>query len=218
MIDLCHLDEAGFAPTLPTNYSWSARGQRLTVPYEAPQGRRVNALGAYFSHGAEVGRFEFATYARLPQSRAKTPRRSLAEQAASHRLNAAAVGTIDAECFLAFVWRVAGRPVVYPADWQRERPLVIALDNYSVHTSERVQQERAALERAGVTFFYLPSYSPELSAIEPIWQATKHHEMSQRSYDQLGALKRAVEEALARKATTLLAAHGTTTYSHRAAA
>lgn len=218
MIDLCHLDEAGFAPTLPTRYSWALMGQRLVVPYEAPQGRRVNAIGAYFSHGVQAGQFLFETSARLPASRAKTPRKSAAERAAAHGLDAAAVGVIDAERFLAFVWRVAGRPAVYPADWQRQRPVVIVLDNYSVHTSARVAQERAALERAGVIFFFLPSYSPELSAIEPLWHATKHHEMSRRSYDQLGALKRAVEEALARKASALLTAHHKTAHSLRAAA
>ena len=32
LIDLCHLDEAGFALTLPTTYSWYPQGQRLRVP------------------------------------------------------------------------------------------------------------------------------------------------------------------------------------------
>jgi hypothetical protein len=34
--------------TLPTAYSWSAVGQALRVPYEAPQGRRINVIGGYF--------------------------------------------------------------------------------------------------------------------------------------------------------------------------
>jgi hypothetical protein len=53
---VCHLDEAGFALTLPTTYSWYPQGQRLRVPYQAPQGRRVNVLGAYFTHGPDAGR------------------------------------------------------------------------------------------------------------------------------------------------------------------
>src|SRR5262245_57342089 len=48
-IDVADLDEVGFAPTLPTSYSWYPVGERLKVPYEAPQGRRVNALGLYVS-------------------------------------------------------------------------------------------------------------------------------------------------------------------------
>jgi transposase len=36
---------------LPTAYSWALPGQRKRVPYEAPQGRRVNALAAYRPYG-----------------------------------------------------------------------------------------------------------------------------------------------------------------------
>jgi putative transposase len=46
-VKLYYLDECGFAPTLPTGYSWTLLGQRKFIPYEAPQGRRVNALAAY---------------------------------------------------------------------------------------------------------------------------------------------------------------------------
>jgi transposase len=46
-VKLYYLDECGFAPTLPTGYSWTLPGRRKFVPYEAPRGRRVNALAAY---------------------------------------------------------------------------------------------------------------------------------------------------------------------------
>jgi transposase len=188
-------------------------GERLSIPYEAPQGRRVNAIGAYFSHGPLAGRFAFETYARLPESRAKKRRISLEEQATAHGLSVEAVGPIDSERYLRFVWKIAGRPEVYPADWRRERELVIWLDNYSVHKSERVRDERTELERAGITICYLPSYTPELSKIEPIWQDVKYHEMRQRSYTEVKDLKRATDEALARKAAHLLAANSETTNS-----
>jgi putative transposase len=48
---LCYLDECGFAPSLPISYSWSLPGQRKRVPYEYPQGRRVNALALYEPYG-----------------------------------------------------------------------------------------------------------------------------------------------------------------------
>jgi DDE superfamily endonuclease len=182
-------------------------GERLRIPYEAPQGRRVNAIGAYFSHGPQAGRFMFTTYAAVPESRSKKARKSLAERAAAHGLALEEVGPIDSERFVQFVWHVAGRPAVYPADWQRERPLVIWLDNYAVHKSDRVREERPALERAGITLHYLPSYSPELSKIEPIWHAVKHHELKERSHTELVALKRATEKALRKKAAALLVAH-----------
>jgi transposase len=44
---LFYLDESGFAPSLPTGYSWCLPGQRKRVKYEYPQGRRVNALATY---------------------------------------------------------------------------------------------------------------------------------------------------------------------------
>ena len=218
MIDLYHSDEVGFAMTLPVCYSWALVGQRLWVPYEAPQGRRVNGIGAYCTHGVEAGRFVYELCASLPKSTAKQPRKSPAEQAAKHDLRVEQVGTIDGERFVQFVWKVAGRPTIYPEGWQRERPLVLVVDNYSVHTGERVQAERAAFEAAGITLFYLPSYSPELSGIEPIWQDVKHHDMTRRSYDVLGALFRAVDEALTCKAQELMTARTKTDHPLRAAA
>jgi putative transposase len=52
---LCYLDECGFAPSLPISYSWCLPGQRKRVPYEYPQGRRVNALAIYEPYGPEPG-------------------------------------------------------------------------------------------------------------------------------------------------------------------
>jgi len=50
-IALYYLDECGFSPTLPVGYSWSLPGERKFVRYEAPQGRRVNALAAHRPFG-----------------------------------------------------------------------------------------------------------------------------------------------------------------------
>jgi transposase len=50
-LDLVYLDECGFAPSLPTGYSWSLPGQRERVCYEYPQGRRVNVLATYRPFG-----------------------------------------------------------------------------------------------------------------------------------------------------------------------
>jgi hypothetical protein len=215
---VCHLDEAGVAPTLPTTYSWSPIGQRLTIPYEAPQGRRVNAIGAYFTHGPLAGEFHFESYARLPKVRAKKQRQSLEERAARYGLAAQEVGPIDSERFLRFVWRIAGRPQIAPGNWKRERLLVVVLDNYSVHTSARVQEEAATLLAAGVILWYLPAYAPEMSQIEAIWQDVKYHRMQRRSHDQLRALKQAFDTALIEKAAALRAAHGQPAQSLRRAA
>ena len=50
-LTLYYLDECGFAPTRPTASSWTLPGERKLVRYEAPQGRRVNALAAYRPYG-----------------------------------------------------------------------------------------------------------------------------------------------------------------------
>lgn len=207
MIDVCYLDEAGFAMTQPTTSSWYFMKERLVIPYEAPQGRRLNVIGAYFSHGPCAGRFEFESLASLPKSHAKTPRITLEELAEKHGLTLFEVGPLDADFFLSFVWKIAGRPSDALLDWKRERPLYVVLDNYSVHKGEVVRSAVEALEAADIHLFYLPSYSPELSKIEPIWRAVKYREMTTRSYTELGCLKKGVEDALARKAEKLLAAH-----------
>lgn len=47
---LTYLDECGFSPSQPVNYSWTAQGQRKYVPYA--QGRRVNVLAALVADGS----------------------------------------------------------------------------------------------------------------------------------------------------------------------
>lgn len=178
MIDLVFLDQSGFAPTLPTGFSWGRRGRRIVVPYQAPHGRRVNVVGAFASDDPAGSRLVFET-----------------------RRNAE--GRYDAAAHLAFVRRVAGRPAESTADTARARPCVIALDNYSVHHAAAVKQAMPALAEAGVTFFYLPPYSPELNPIESVWRQVKYQDLPERSYPTDTALQTAVEAALSRRVQRL---------------
>jgi hypothetical protein len=203
---------------LPTTYSWCPQGQRLRVPYQAPQGRRVNVIGAYVTHGPDAGRFASRSWAVLPKSRAKKPRTTPEERAAAHGLTVEEVGPIAAERVVAFLWQVAGRPAEAAADWRRVRPLVIALDNYSVHTSQTVVAAQAPLAAANGTVVYLARYCPEQAGIEPVWNDVKQHQLPIRSYAQVADLKHAVDDALAHKAQLLQHAHGKTTNIHRLAA
>ncbi len=140
MIGLWFLDQSGFAPTSPTGYGWGRRGTRLVVPFEAPQGRRVNVVGALAPADPAGPRF-------LSETRRK------------------AQGRYDAAAHLRFVRQaVAG----LAGDERRPRPCVIVLDNYSVHHSQLIQQARPLLAAADVYLVYLSSYSTELSEIEPI--------------------------------------------------
>ena len=216
LIDVCYLDEAGFSMTLPPCRSWFPEGERLEVAYEAPQGRRVNAIGAHFTHGPEAGRFEYQSWACLPKTRAKKRRKTPEQLAAAHGLRVEEVGPIDSQRLLAFIWRAAGRESEAAEGWVRERELMVVLDNYSVHTSQVVEDARGELEAAGVHLVSLPSYSPELSRIEPDWNDIKQHYLPVRSFEQVAELKRAVDDALARKAHQLQQAQLKTTSLRRA--
>lgn len=189
LIDLYYLDEAGFVPTLPVCYTWARVGVRPLVPHEASQRRRLNVLGAL----APLG-----------------PRPRLVHRSTTGRIASAA--------FLAFVAAdLAGLPAPLdqvPPGYRRARPCVVVLDNYSVHRAKDVQAALPALEAADVYFFYLPPYSPELNAIEPLWGDLKYHDLQERSHAELPALQVAVDGALATRADRL--AHSTN--SLRAAA
>lgn len=204
--------------TLPTSYGWYPVGQTQQIPYEAPQGRRVNAIGAYCSHGPLAGDFVFETYASVPKSTAKKARKTREEIAASHQVDPACLGAIDGERLVRFFWQLAGRPLVHAADWRRERRVVIVLDNYSVHKGEAVKDALPDLEAANIALFYLPSYSPELSQIEPIWRSVKGHGMPYRTQTVLGQAKQAVDNALTQKAKELWEATCETTNIGRRAA
>lgn len=180
-LDLYYLDQCGLAPTLPTGYTWARAGVRVVVPYEAPQGRRVNVIGALAPLGA--------------QRRLVWLSRTTAD------------GPLDSPVFLDFLWRdVAGLPAApedLPSGYQRGRPCVVVLDNYSVPHSKAVQAALPALEAAGVTLFYVPPYSPELNAIEPRWRHLKYEQLQVRSYRTAEALQAAVDEALTKQAALL---------------
>ena len=170
-IDLYFLDESGFAPTLPMTSTWAREGVRAIVRAEAPERRRVNAIGAVAPYGDQ---------------------QRLAWRTTTDK--------VDSAMFLRFLWRdvaqMRGPVGRVRYDYQRARPCVIVLDNYSVHHSAVVKKMLPSLRFAGIVLFYLPPYSPELNPIEGIWRQIKHAGMSQRSFTTEQDLQRAVETAL----------------------
>ena len=187
-IDLYYLDEAGFAPTLPTGHTWARKGVRPLVRYEAPHGRRLNAIGAVAPFGP-------------------TPR-------LVHETRLAADGKLDSATFLAFVCaRVAGLPVAHdalgslPSGYRRARDCVVVMDNYQVHKSALVGAARPRLADAGVVFYALPPYSPHLNRMEPEWHAVKYRGLRSRCHATGSALKTAVDDALTRRAAHYAARH-----------
>lgn len=178
----------------------------------------MNVIGAYCTHGPDAGRLVARSWAVLPKSHAKKPRTTVAERAAAQGLTAEEIGPIDAARLVAFLWQVAGRPADAAPTWQRARPLVIALDNYSVHTGQTMQAAQPHLAAANIELLYLARYCPEQSGIEPIWNDVKQHQIPVRSFAQVTDLKHAVDEALVHKAHLLQHAHAKPTNIHRLAA
>jgi hypothetical protein len=171
LCELWYLDESGFAPTLPTGYTWARVGTRALVWDEPPQGRRLNVLGALSLGG---------------------PRPRLVWTAPP--------GKIDSAVLLDFVWREVAQlpapPDQLPIGYRRAIPCIVTWDNASAHTSKVVKATLPALEAAGVTLSYLPPYSPELNRIEDLWRHVKYEELPRRSYQTLDDRRAAVTQAL----------------------
>lgn len=150
-------------------------GERKLIRHESPAGRRVNVVGAWAPFAPAGPRLVFET------------RRS-------------DEGKYDAAAHLQFVERkVAELPEELPKGYCRSRPCVIVLDNYAVHHAQLVKDRIVALKATGVSFFFIPPYSPELNLIEPIWRQVKHQDIPHRSYLSMEELQPAVVTALDRR-------------------
>lgn len=140
--------------------------------HEAPEGRRVNVVGAWAPYDPAGAHLVFET-------------------------RRADEGKYDGAAHLQFVTHhVAGLPDARPPEYRRSRPCVIVVDNYAVHHSRVVKAEIPALKTAGVSFFFLPPYSPELNMIEPIWRQIKYQDIPDRSFLTIQELQSAVDAAL----------------------
>lgn len=84
-----------------------------------------------------------------------------------------------------------------------DRPLVVVLDNGSIHVSGLVRAARAALRERSIFLYYLPPYSPELNRIEPVFKAIKHYDLPERRYTSWAALEQAIDDAFTRYETRL---------------
>jgi transposase len=88
-------------------------------------------------------------------------------------------------------------------------PLVIVLDNASLHRSRAVQDALPRLWAKRIYFYFLPAYSPELNLIEAVFHGIKHYALPERTYTPLAALEAAVDGAYSDFEAQLLAQHET---------
>lgn len=55
-------------------------------------------------------------------------------------------------------------------------PLVLIVDNASIHRSKKMESWRKLLaEEYSTSLYFLPAYSPELNRIEIVWKQMKYH-------------------------------------------
>ena len=136
------------------SYSWTKRGVRKQIPYENPQGRRVNVLAAYSPLG--------------PQ-----PALTWGLQR----------GSLVAGQFVDFLYQIPRLP---------DKPLVVVVDNGSLHRNWVVQEALPALRQDRIYLYFLPPYSPELNDIEAIFGVIKRQELPERRYTSYETLEEAI--------------------------
>jgi transposase len=76
------------------------------------------------------------------------------------------------------------------------KPLVVIVDNASVHKAKAIAPLLKLLERQGLRLYFLPPYSPELNRIEKLWHKMKYQWMAFKARDAK-TLQADVEEILA---------------------
>jgi hypothetical protein len=72
-------------------------------------------------------------------------------------------------------------------------PRVVVLDNASLHTSGVVRRARRSLAASGIYLYFLPTYSPELNEVEPVFRQVKYQEIPVRSHTTRAGLRAAVD-------------------------
>ncbi len=76
------------------------------------------------------------------------------------------------------------------------KPLVVILDNASVHKAKAIGPLLKLLELQGLKLYFLPPYSPELNRIEKLWHKMKYEWMAFKARDPK-TLEADVQEILA---------------------
>ena len=75
------------------------------------------------------------------------------------------------------------------------KPLVVILDNASVHKAKATEPMLKLLRQKGLRLYFLPPYSPELNRIEKLWHKMKYEWMAYKARDA-HSLETDVEEIL----------------------
>jgi len=151
------------------SYSWVQHGERKRLPYENPEGRRVNVLAAYSPCGPQPA----LTWG-------------------LHR------GSLVSGQFVDFVQQLPRLP---------DKPLLVVLDNGSMHKSGVVKAALPALRKQRIYLYFLPPYSPTLNDIEAVFGVIKRQELPERRYTTWESLEDAITTAFTHVEHRLLEKH-----------
>lgn len=73
------------------------------------------------------------------------------------------------------------------------KPLLIVLDNGSMHKNRVVKEALPMLREQRIYLYYLPPYSPKLNDIEAIFGVIKRNELPERRYTTWESLEAAID-------------------------
>ena len=75
------------------------------------------------------------------------------------------------------------------------RPTVLVLDNASVHTCNLIADKMGAWNERGLYFYFLPPYSPELNAIESLWDKLKYQQLPIDAWESFTSLLKRLSDS-----------------------
>lgn len=81
--------------------------------------------------------------------------------------------SVDGLWFFGFLMALAERAT---------KPIVVILDNASIHTAKALKPYWDLLEENGLRFYFLPPYSPELNRIEILWKKMRYEWLPFQSF------------------------------------
>jgi transposase len=79
---------------------------------------------------------------------------------------------------------------------QIHNPTLVVMDNASIHTSHHFFDQVENWQKKGLFPYFLPTYSPELNAIEILWRKIKYEWLPFSAYESFKKLPEAVDEVL----------------------
>lgn len=75
-----------------------------------------------------------------------------------------------------------------------DKPLVVVLDNASMHRGKVMTAARTALKHEKIYLYFLPPYSPTLNPIEAVFGGIKAHDLPERAYTSWEGLETAIDD------------------------